>query len=314
MVPVHRAFGPASLSNLGPGFDTLGLCIRDLGDVVEARWADGPPGARVAHIEGDHGVLPRHPLRNTAARAAQAVLDRVGEAGCVELTIEKRMPIGSGIGSSSASAVAGAVAANLLLGEPLAKDELVEAVLHGEEAASGALHGDNVLPALLGGLVIVSASEPTSYRRVPLPGPLPIALFLPDIEVLTREARAILPAQVPLYDAVRTASALAFLIDAFRCGDWEAVGRAIMQDRLVEPTRAALVPCYTAVRSAALEAGALGCALSGSGPALFAVAADTAACAAAADAMRQASEACGVGGTAYVTAANLDGAGRFEAD
>jgi homoserine kinase len=268
-----RVFGPASLSNLGPGFDTLGLCIGGIGDIIEARVVEAP-GVRISTISGDGDRLPHSTLENTAAVAAQAVLDSVDASVGIELVIEKGIPLGSGIGGSAASAVAGAWATNLLLGCPVRRSELVTAVLDGEAGADGARHGDNVLPALFGGLVLVSSSNPTYYRRVELAEHMSIALLLPRVEILTREARDILPERVSLADAIHNASQVAFLVDALRTGDWPAAGDAIMQDRLVEPVRARLLPCYQAVREAALGAGAYGCALSGSGPAMFAIVED----------------------------------------
>lgn len=263
-------FGPASLSNLGPGFDALGLCLKGVGDRVTA-WLTDTPGVVVVPAD-EHDVIPRDPARNTAAVAAEAVLRKARSSQGIALRVEKGIPLGSGIGGSAASAVAGAWAANRLLGVPYEKAHLVEAVLEGEAVASGSIHGDNVLPALFGGLVLVSPSQPTHYRRIVLPHHLSIALIQPDVEVFTREARALLPMQVPLADAIRNAASLAFLLDAFREGDWQAVGRQIMQDNLVEPVRARLLSCYEPVRQAALDAGAYGCALSGSGPAMFAIA------------------------------------------
>ena len=156
---------------------------------------------------------------------------------------------------------------------PLRKNDLVDAVLEGESIASGCRHGDNVLPSLFGGLVLVSAIDPLQYRQIPIQQPLWIPVLLPNVQVLTAEARAILPDEVPLRKAVQNASALAFMIEAFRSGDWEAVGQYMMMDQLIEPVRAGLVPCYDAVKKAALDAGAFGCALTGSGPAMYALAA-----------------------------------------
>lgn len=221
--------------------------------------------------------------------------------------LRKGIPLGSGIGGSAASAVAGAWAANVLMGSPLDKEEMVEAVLDAEDFASGGRHGDNGLPALLGGLVLVSSSNPSRYRRVRLPEELHIAIILPDVEVLTKQAREMLPTHVPLRDAVHNASELAFLVDAYRCGDWETVGKCMMQDRLVEPVRAALVPCFRSVRTAAVEAGAFGCALTGSGPAMFALAASEADAARVAEAMKEASRADGIDARTVLASANEDG-------
>ena len=266
MTDSATAFGPASLSNLGPGFDALGLCLTGLGDRVTATRTDVPG----VTVEGPLG-LPTDPSRNTAGRAALGVLRRSGADGGLALVVEKGVPLGSGVGGSAASAVAGAWAANAALGTPFGKEDLVEAVLDGEVAASGSRHGDNVLPALFGGLVLVSPTDPTEYRRLALPGPPPIPVIVPHVEVLTRQARAVLPEVVPHKAASAQAAELAFLLAALLDGDWETAARHLMRDRLAEPHRAALVPVYDTVRDAALEAGAAGCALTGSGPALFAL-------------------------------------------
>ncbi len=297
---------PASLSNLGPGFDALGLALEALQDRIEA-WKTDSQGVQL--VAGDRAAsLPMDPARNTAAVAAQAVLRMADADFGLTLRIHKGYTPGSGLGSSAASAVAGAWAANELCGKPFSKGELVEAVLTGEAVASGARHGDNVLPALLGGLVLVSSSDPTRYRQIELPAALSLAVIQPRVEVLTKTARAILPKQVPLRDAVHNASSLAFMLDAFRAGDWETVGACIMEDRLVEPVRATLVPCYAAVRNAALDAGAFGCALSGSGPALFAIASDESHAAVLRDAMYEAAACAGIGAEATVTHADTQGA------
>lgn len=266
-----KIWGPASLSNLGPGFDSVGLAITGYGDVLEARL-DDEAGIRIEAITGDGGTLSLEPAQNTVAVAAQTVLDQVGSSQGMTFRIHKGIPLGSGIGGSSASSVAGAVAANVVLGNPLPKTELIEAVLTGEVIASGGRHGDNVLPALLGGLVLVSSSEPTRFHKIHLPKSLHIAVVVPQVRVLTKEARAMLPNLVPFRDAIHNASDFAFLSAAFVEGDWQAVGEFIMRDRLVETIRARLVPVYDEVKHAALHEGkALGCALTGSGPAMFAI-------------------------------------------
>ena len=304
------AFGPASLSNLGPGFDALGLALSGLGDAVEA-WRVEEPGMHVLPSETPGAPpIPLEAARNTAAVAAARVLRMLGARQGLALRIRKGIPIGSGIGGSAASAVAGAWAANLLFGHPLEKEALVEAVLAGEEVASGSRHGDNVLPALFGGLVLVSPAAPRTYRRLTLPAPLHVALIVPNVPILTKDARRALPAQVPRQDATQNAAALAFMIHAFACGDYAAVGRHMMADRLVEPVRARSVPCYEAVRRAALEAGAWGCALTGSGPALFALAPSAAHAEDVAKAMLKASRAAGIEAMGLATQADYEGVRR----
>jgi homoserine kinase len=299
-------FAPASLSNLGPGFDTLGMALRGIGDRVTATLSDAP-GVRVAFARGGEG-LPTDPALNTAARAAEEVLRLAGAAHGLDLLIDKGIPVGSGIGGSAASAAAGAWAANAALGLPFAKTDLLGAVLEGERLASGSLHGDNALPALLGGLVMVSPERPDHYRRVDLPPMPPIALVLPHVSILTREARAILPAEVPFATARAQPAHLAFLLDALRAGDWAEAGHHLMQDALAEPYRARLLPCYEAVRRAALEAGAAGCAITGSGPAMFALTHSADAAPRVLDAMLAAAHDAGIDADGWLTGADPDGA------
>lgn len=305
-----RVFGPSSISNLGPGFDALGLCIDGFGDYVEARLSEAP-GVVIDSVTGDKGLVTTDPELNTASVAAARVLQMARSDRGVVIRIEKHVPFGSGIGGSAASAVAGAWAANVLLGEPFGKEALVDAVLEGESAASGSRHGDNVLPALFGGLVLVSSSDPTRFRRISIGRTLHLAVIVPDVQVLTRAARAILPDLVPLRDAVHNAAELGFMLDAFRSGDWETLGRCIMSDRLVEPVRAQLVPCYEAVRHAAREAGALGCALTGSGPAMFAIAERQSEAHRVLEAMLDASRATGIDAIGRAVFANAEGARRI---
>ncbi len=298
---------PASLSNLGPGFDALGLALEGLGDTIEV-WKDERPGARL--IPNDTGApwAPPDDRQNTAVIAAEHVLQQAGVDFGLRLRIRKGLTPGSGLGSSAASAVAGAWAANVACELPFTKAELVEAVLEGEAVASGARHGDNVLPSLFGGLVLVSPSEPARYRRLRLGTTLHVALLVPQVEVLTKTARAMLPEKVPLRDAVSNAAQLAFLLDALAHGDVETAGQCIMTDRLVEPVRATLVPCYAAARQAALDADAFGAALSGSGPTIFAFCASHAHAEKVARAMRAASEAMGIAAKAHAVEACNQGA------
>ncbi len=276
-----RVFAPASLSNLGPGYDTLGIGLRGVGDVVEARLTKSG-NIRVK----TSAPLPLDVETNTAARAARVVLDQAGSNVGLDLTIYKGIPVGSGIGGSAASAAAGAWAANLLLEAPFQKTDLIDAVLEGESVASGGMrHGDNALPALLGGLLLTSPANPSDFRRIELRRPLHFALLLPDIEILTSKARARLPKEVPFRSSVLNAGDLAFLVHALIRGDWERLAPYMMRDRFVEPVRAACVPGYQRVREAALEAGAHGVAITGSGPAMFAIAPDAPLASAICDAM-----------------------------
>ena len=307
-------FGPASLSNLGPGFDTLGLCLKDVGDVVEVCKSDKEGVAIFLDDCGSKAGIPVDPFKNTAGVAALEVLKLLGATTGVDLYIKKGFTPGSGIGSSAACAAAAAWAVNVLHGTPLSKDDLLEAVLEGEAIASGAKHGDNALPALLGGLILVSSQHPTEYRRISIDYPFFISLILPQIQVLTKKARAMLPATVPLKTAVFQASALGFMVDAFRAGDLAEVGRWMMQDQLAEPVRADLVPCYDSVKRAALGSGAFGCALTGSGPAMFAISEDEVTAKRIMQSMIEASNLHGISASGYITAPNEAGAREVSSD
>ncbi|MCY4672601.1 MAG: homoserine kinase [Bacteroidetes bacterium] len=295
-----RVYGPASLSNLGPGFDTLGLCLKGIGDVIEARFTSGREITITSSAQ-----IPLVASDNTAGRAAHLVMTKAADKRGLHLSIKKGIPVGSGIGGSAASASAGAWAANLLLGAPFSKEELAYAVLEAERLASGGmLHGDNALPSLFGGLVLTSPPKPLDYRCIKLAAPLYLAVVMPKRSILTADARTILPSAVPRIEAVHNASDLAFMLHAFMIGDWDAVSPYMMRDRVVEPARASLVPCYHAVREAAMDAGACGAALTGSGPAMFAIARDSCSVSKICDAMVRAA---GEGARGIVTEADMHG-------
>jgi homoserine kinase len=263
------AFAPATIANLGVGFDIVGAALREPGDTVRAEWCD-EPGITIASIEGDGGKLPRNPAKNTSSVAAQSVLRAVGETRGIRLTILKGLPLASGMGSSSASAVAGAVAVNALLGNPLSKIELFPACLDGEAMASG-YHADNVAPCLFGGITLICGTDARQIVQLPIPENLWFALVTPAVEVPTAEARAVLPKEIPLKQMVSQTAGVARLIDAIHRGDLEALAAAMESDGVIEAARAHLMPMLAEVRAAAKAVGALGLAISGAGPTLCAV-------------------------------------------
>jgi homoserine kinase len=291
---VIAAYAPATVSNVACGFDVLGFALDEPGDIVGATLADGP-GASIAAIEGDGGRLSREPARNTAAMAAQALLDRLGTRQGVALHLHKGLPLASGVGSSGASAVAAVVAVNELLGRPAPLDLLLACAMEGERAGCGAPHPDNVAPALYGGFVLARAADPPDIVRLPVPAGLACAVLHPHLEVETGAARALLGETVLLRDAVRQWGNLGALVAALFTSDLGLLARSL-EDVVAEPKRAALVPGFAAVKAAALESGALGCSLSGSGPSIFALAADAAGASRAGAAMQAAFA--GVGGGA----------------
>jgi homoserine kinase len=298
-------WAPASLSNLGPGFDVLGVALSGIGDLVRARKS-GQFGISLTRVD-PVGCVPADQDRNTAVVAARRLLEGRSSAFGIELEMDKGIRPGSGLGSSSASAVAGSVSVGAMLGLVKSDPDVVAAALEGESVASGCLHGDNVLPSLIGGYCLVNPSNPLEYRSIAVPREAWIAVILPDVPVLTREARVLLPESVRLSQAVRHAAALAFVIDALRSGDLETAAVFMMSDEIVEPRRAELLPAYRAIKDHALEAGAFGCCLSGSGPAMFAIA-GTEACAEGALEAMQAAAGGEVPG--FVTTVDTEGARR----
>jgi homoserine kinase len=310
-----RVFAPASIANLGPGFDCLGVAIDGPGDTLEARSVPGgPPGVTIEEITGHGDGVPLEAARNCAGRAAQAVLARATRKGAKEaalvLRLHKGLPRGSGLGSSAASAVAGAVAAHLLLGTPLGSNALLEAALEGECVASGGRHADNLAACLLGGFTIVRSHEPLDVVRLEAPALVRFVVVLPAMELETRHARAILPASVPLVAAVSNWANAAAMVAAVARGSAADLGRAV-EDRVVEPARKHLIPGFDEVRRSALEAGAYGCSISGAGPSLFAVAtAETGPAVAAA--MQAAFTRHGLESRAFVCAPDNRGARRVE--
>jgi homoserine kinase len=270
--PWVEAFAPATVSNLGPGFDCLGLALRHKGDVVAARLAEAP-GVVIVAVEGDGGKLPKDAAHNTAGVAVRALLDRHAPGAGIELVVRKGLPLGSGLGSSGASAAAAVVAADAALGLGLPAVALVEAARAGEAAACGAGHADNVAPAIVGGIVLIPALDPLRLVSLPVPTGLWLAVYTPGVSIATADARAVLPRQVPLADAVQQAARLAFLVHALHRGDLALFGEAIVDD-IVEPARAPLIPGYLEAKASCCEAGALACSISGAGPTTFAIAGD----------------------------------------
>lgn len=261
---------PATIANLGPGFDILGLALEAPFDTIYAERTSFP-GVVIESITGDQGRLPLDPAKNTAGVSALYLLGQLGikDQG-VRLHIEKGLPLASGLGSSAASAVAGAVAVNALFGSPLSAVELLDASVEGEALVSGR-HADNVAPALLGGIVLVAGLSPDLIFPLPTPPNLVLAMITPDVAVPTAEARAVLPKTITLKEMVAQTSGLALLMHAIHSGDVKLLGQAMELDLIIEPARRHLMPGLAEVRAAARECGAYGTIISGAGPTLCSV-------------------------------------------
>ena len=271
---VVTAFAPATVSNVACGFDVLGFALNEPGDHVTAAFA-ASPGVRIADILGDDGRLPRQAEKNTAGVAARTLLERLREPRGVVLTIRKGLPLSSGLGGSAASAVAAAVAVDALVGAQSSLETLMACAFDGERIGAGSAHGDNIAPAVYGGLVLVRVPNPPDVIRLPVPAGLTAVVVHPDLEIETARARALLGTHVALADAVRQWANLGAFVDALHRSDFDLLSRAL-EDTIAEPRRAPLVPGLAAIKRAAGDAGALGCSLSGSGPSLFALCRDQA--------------------------------------
>jgi homoserine kinase len=261
------AYAPGSTSNVGPGFDCLGIAIAGMGDRVAAVLRD-EPGVFVRSVSDPR--IPTDAARNTAALAAAEVLRRSGARRGIELSVEKGLPLAGGLGGSAASAIAGAVAANAVLGASLGRDELLDCALEAEAVVAGR-HPDNAAPSLLGGAVLVLGTAPLRFARVSVHPSLRLVFATPSYGVETSRARAVLPVSVPRGDAVRQASSLAGLVLGLERGDGDLL-RAATCDHIAEPARTLLYPGYPGARQAALAAGAFGVAVSGAGPTALALA------------------------------------------
>jgi homoserine kinase len=264
-----KVFAPATVANVACGFDVLGFAVENPGDEVEITLVD-EPGVRLLQITGDGGKLPTDAKENTVGISIMKYLEYLKKTVGVEIVLHKKMPLGSGLGSSAASAVAGIFAVNKLLGEPLSRAELLPFALEGERLACGSAHADNVAPCLYGGFVLIRSYEPLDVIEISTPDDLYCVLVHPDLEVKTKDARNILKAEVSLKDAVIQWGNVGGLIAGLMKSDYELIGRSL-QDVVVEPLRSTLIKGFFDVKNAALKAGVLGASISGSGPAIFAL-------------------------------------------
>ena len=266
------ASAPASIGNVGVGFDVLGQAFDAVRDEVTA-VRELTPGVRLAKVSGLVDALPDSPSDNTALAAAKALLDSAGADFGARLSIRKGIPLSGGMGGSAASAVAAAAAVNALLPQPLATEALLPFAIEGERVSSDPPPWDNVAASLFGGLVIVASEQPPLVAPLPPPKGVVSLLFHPEARIETRAARRLLREEVPMRLAVEHSRRLAAFVAGCAAGDLDLI-RAGLEDLLVEPQRAPLLPALQPVKDAALAAGALGCSFSGSGPAVFAWAED----------------------------------------
>jgi homoserine kinase len=299
------AFAPGGVGNIGPGLDILGLALAGQGDTVRAEWTN-QPGIHI-HQTG-HPDLPTSAREHTSGLAAAAVVARAGmkPSRGIGLTIKKGLPLSGGQGGSAASAVAGAVAVNRLLGSPLERLALVSACLEAEEGVSGR-HADNIVPSLYGGIVLIRSLDPIDLIQLPVPDELWVVLARPNQRLRTAQARSVLPESVPRAVALHQAAQVGAMVAALATSDYDLLGRAI-DDRIAEPVRAALLPGFKEAKAAALAAGALGSSISGGGPTAFALVKGPARGHDVAEAMAQAYAGCGIQSEVQVVEIDRQGA------
>jgi homoserine kinase len=265
-----QVFAPATVANVACGFDIFGFAVENPGDELILTKKD-TPGVVISRIEGDEGRLPLQAERNTAGIAILQYLQHIGaQKQGFDLVLRKKMPLGSGLGSSAASAAAGVFAANELMGRPLSTQELLPFAMEGERIACGSAHADNVGPSLLGGFVAIRSYEPLDIVRLPTPPELFATIVHPHIEVNTKDARHILRKELSLKKAITQMGNVAGLVSGLLLPDYDLIGRSLV-DVIIEPIRAILIPQFNEVKAAALDQGALGCSISGSGPSVFAL-------------------------------------------
>ncbi len=301
-----KGIAPATVANVCCGFDVLGFAVQAPADEVIVSLRNYP-GIRITRIVGDGRKLPLQPEKNTAGVAIQSYLDSLGTSQGVELEIIKKLPLGSGMGSSAASAVAALVAINQLLENPLSKSALIIHAMEAERMACGSGHADNVAPSLLGGFVLIRGYEPLDVINIPSPPGLFCTLIHPHLELKTSDSRRVLRKSVTLNELVIQSGNIASLMIGLTQHDYDLIGRSLF-DVVAEPVRSVFIPGFNDMRRKVLEAGALGFGISGSGPTVFALSKDLASAEKAGDVSLRHFEERGLPADVYVSKINQEGA------
>ena len=260
-------FSPASVANVSCGFDVLGFCLDHIGDIMQISKTK-TTGITIGKVTGQN--LPKDPSKNVASVAGLALLKETPSEFGFQIDIDKKIKPGSGIGSSAASAAGAVFGINELLGNPYTRKELIRFAMVGEAIASGAAHADNLAPVLLGGFTLVRSNVSLDVIKLPNPSQLVATIIHPKIELKTLHSRAILKETIPLNKAIEQWGNLGGLISALYTDDYELLSRSL-EDKIIEPYRAMLIPKFEETRQAALNAGALGSGISGSGPSIYAL-------------------------------------------
>jgi homoserine kinase len=264
-----KAIAPATVANVSCGFDIFGFAVEAPADEVILTLKK-EPGVVIKSITGDGGRLPMESDRNTSGVAVEAFLREIESNLGVEIVLNKKLPLGSGMGSSAASSVAALVAINHLHDEPYSREQLLPFAMEAERIACGSAHADNVAPSLLGGFVLIRGYEPLDVAKIPTPSNLYCTLVHPHLELKTSDSRRVLKSSIPLKDAVTQWGNIAGLVVGLMKPDYGLIMRSL-SDVVAEPIRSVLIPGFTEIKAAAIRCGALGCGISGSGPTIFAL-------------------------------------------
>lgn len=303
---VH-VYAPASVANVSCGFDVMGFALARPGDEIVA-YATESSEVSIKSISGDDGQLPLDPKKNTASVAVRALLDHLEFGDGVEIEVHKQMPLGSGLGSSAASSAGAVLAVNRLLGDPLSRKELLPFAAEGERVACGTAHFDNVGPSLLGGFVFIRSSDPLDIFSLTFPENMHAAVVHPHIEIKTEDTRKILRKEIPLGRAVIQWGNVGGLVAGLMNKDTDLMARS-MNDVIIEPIRSVLIPGYDAVKQAALDGGAIGAGIAGSGPSIFALTPDYGTAVEVSKTMKAELDSIGLPSDQYVSEINIGGAG-----
>lgn len=298
-----RVFCPGTIANVSCGFDVLGLSLAGVGDYMTVTQT-AIKGITISEILGQD--LPMETTQNVAGVAGLALLEALGSDAGFDIKIDKRIKAGSGIGSSAASSAGAVWAINHLLGDPFTTKELIPFAMEGERLASGVAHADNVAPALLGGFTLVRSTDPLDVISLPSPSALYATVIHPQIEIKTADSRRILKSNLSLKDAITQWGNVGGLVAGLYREDYELIGRSL-QDVVIEPVRSILIPGFNEIKEVALNAGALGGGISGSGPSVFALSKGKDKALKVADAMRHAYEPFGISFDIHISNINEKG-------
>ena len=298
-----KIFTPATIANISCGFDVLGLALDNVGDEMIIRKV-AKKGITITKISGQ--ILPLETHKNVAGVAALALLAETESEFGFEIEIDKRIKPGSGIGSSAASSAGAVWAINKLLGNPFNSTDLVRFAMEGERLATGVPHADNVAPALFGGFTLVRSYNPLDIISINTPSELYATVIHPQIEVKTSDAREILKTSIPLKDAIKQWGNVGGLISGLYTEDYDLIGRSL-EDYIIEPIRSILIPAFDAVKQQSINAGALGCGISGSGPSIFALSKGEETAIKVAEAMKNVYEKVGIEYDIHVSKINKQG-------